>query len=146
MQWSQPQVFTGSWCRESSSGQIHSCLLPLLKEPLIKRSIPKTSNSNAIWVIFGWDIVKRRSLILALNNLLYFIVFWTPRKRNSYKLLREILWCAFKSLSLIDWKSQWTNMKASYVPEAFLESWLMCFQPLAILSCRWLITRIRFYL
>ena len=70
-----------------------------LKEPLIKRSITKTSNSNAIWMIFGRDIVERRSLILAVNDLLYFIVFWTPRKRNSYKLFREILWCAFKSLT-----------------------------------------------
>ena len=146
MQWSQPQVFTGSWCQERSSGQIHSCLSPLLKEPLIKRSNAKTSNSNAIWMIFGRDIVERRSLILAVNNLLYFIVFWTPRKRNSYKLLREILWCAFKSLTSIDWKSQWTNMKARYEPEAFLESWLCCFQPSAILSCRRWITRIRFYL
>ena len=47
-------------------------------------------------MIFGRDIVERRSLILAVSNLLYFIVLWTPRKRNSYKLLREILWCVLK--------------------------------------------------
>ena len=36
-----------------------------------------------IWMVCGRDIARCRSRILAVNNLLYFVMFWTLRNRKK---------------------------------------------------------------
>ena len=88
-------------------------------------------------MIFGRNITKRRSRILAVNtcNLLYFVMFSIIKKRKSYKLGRDIRWrmlrLGFDRLKIAVNKPGITaRCKTRSI--RFIESWLRCFQPFAM--------------